>query len=91
MRNPGKRLLDLAAERVKFSPGQVDAVLSRLTPDEELCREFPRLDTDTPYGFFSAITNSDAVIYFTGADSEEDRKRVVEEAALGMRDNQLFD
>lgn len=91
MRNPGKRLLELAKQRVLFQPETADITLSRLTPDEELGAEFPRLDDSTPYGFFATTNNNEAVIRFTGTTSDEEKSRVILEAALGMRDNQLFD
>lgn len=91
MRNPGKRLLALAREQVVFQPGSATATLSRLTPDQELDRQFPGRDAKTPYGFFSRTDDTEVVVCFTGAVSETERARVILEAALGMKDNPLFD
>lgn len=92
MRNPGERLLALAKTRVIFSESTtVNAVIERLTSDQELNRQFPGRDAGTPYGFFSRTDDVEAVVCFTGAVSETDRARVVLEAALGMKDNPFFD
>lgn len=90
MRNPGERLLALAREQIIFQPGPAAATLSRLTFDHELDRLFPWRDAETPYGFFSRTDDTEAVVCFTGTVSEEERERVILEAALGMRDNPLF-
>jgi len=91
MRDPGERLLALAKERVVFSESKyADVVLIKLTPDEKLNREFPPQDPGTPYGFFSVTENGEAVIRFVGARSDEEKKEVILEAALGMKDNPRF-
>jgi len=91
MRDPGERLLALARERVVFSESEpADTVLVRLTPDQALSGEFPIRDSGTPYGFFSSTKNTEVVVCFIGVESDEEKERVILEAALGMRDNPLF-
>ena len=70
-------------------------IITQLTPRDHLDRVFP-VDSDscresfTPYGFFSNTTDPEARIIVLVQDPEIPPESVWQEAALGMKDNPIF-
>lgn len=73
-------------------PSGFDAVITCLTPLEDLNTLFPQqreLRSNTPYGFYATTQNPDAHVIVV-IPHPSLRERVVIEAALGMMDNPVF-
>jgi len=97
MRDPGERFLELVKEKVVFvdsemwnTPEPKDHITLRLTPNDQLEREFPPRDPGTFYGFFSSTTDTDVVVHTLHLGTLGEEEKAIIEAALGLMDNPLF-